>query len=561
MSRVEVVVVGAGLAGLSCAHELAVRGHDVLVLEAREVVGGRCSSWSMDGMPVESGYHRMLGSYSALPDLLARAGVAVDDIVCGEDEVEIRSSDGTSAILGASPVHKPVRTALGPVAGAAPLSAPDWVSGTGHALLDASPLRGLTAPLRAALLPIDVIADSADDFVRSWPTPLRQMVLPLVERGLMSQADLVSLGPFFAAGMAAFEADPDRLDRWSVERMADRFGVSDRALDNFLGAATAGLFFVPPHRFSAVNLFGLAHAASPRLHEQRLGAFLGGMTEVMCQPIADAASAHGASIRTGVTVTELTGSQGRVQGVRTAEGEDVTARHVVLATALGPAQRLIGARFGDHRWFRPMLGATITPSVNIQFELRRPSAEVDRTTFGPGTCVGNYAEQSRTTFRHVPGRCQVTLTPPERFLGRPDRWVAERAIAGLHEIGIDISGSVNRYRVLSQPDDFLGLEPGNWVRRPGNRTPVPGLVLAGDYTDQKWLSLMEGAVRSGSSAARVVVADEPVVDPPASEPSATSSRRSPSRQSGRGPNGRAQELAELRIQVQELSDRLDDVSL
>jgi hypothetical protein len=51
----------------------------------------------MDGMPVESGYHRMLGSYSALPDLLARAGVAVDDIVCWEDEVEIRSSDGTSA--------------------------------------------------------------------------------------------------------------------------------------------------------------------------------------------------------------------------------------------------------------------------------------------------------------------------------------------------------------------------------------------------------------------------------------------------------------------------------
>jgi hypothetical protein len=61
----------------------------------------------------------MLGSYTALPELLDRVGVSVDDIVCWEDEVEIRSSDGTSAILGASPLHRPVRTALGPVACAA----------------------------------------------------------------------------------------------------------------------------------------------------------------------------------------------------------------------------------------------------------------------------------------------------------------------------------------------------------------------------------------------------------------------------------------------------------
>jgi 15-cis-phytoene desaturase len=503
--HVEVVVVGAGLAGLSCAHELASRGHEVLVLESRDVVGGRCSSWDFDGMKVESGYHRMLGSYTALPGLLDRVGVSVDEIVCWEDEVEIRSADGTSAIMGASPLHRPARTALGPVAGAAPVSVPDWVSGTGHAVLDAAPVRLLTSPLRAGLLgPVDVIADGLDDLVSRWPAPLRQLVLPLAERGLVSQADLMTMGPFFAAGIAAFEADPDRLDRWSVERMAERFGVSDRALDNILAAATAGLFFVPPHRFSAVNLFALAHAAAPNLHEQRLGAFLGGMTEVMCQPIADAAVGHGARIRTGVAVEELLGDAGGITGVRTAGGESIRAEHTVLATALGPAQRLLGARFDDHGWFRPLLGASITPSVNIQFELSRPSAPVDRTTFGPGTCVGNYAEQSRTTFTHVPGRCQVTLTPPERFLGRSDRWVADRAIDGLHALGIDITDSVTRYRVLSQPDDFLGLEPGNHHRRPSNRTPVPGLVLAGDYTDQKWVSLMEGAVRSGTNAARVV---------------------------------------------------------
>lgn len=38
----EVVVIGAGVAGLVCAKELAAAGKDVLVVEAAECVGGRC---------------------------------------------------------------------------------------------------------------------------------------------------------------------------------------------------------------------------------------------------------------------------------------------------------------------------------------------------------------------------------------------------------------------------------------------------------------------------------------------------------------------------------------
>jgi hypothetical protein len=75
--------------------------------------------------------------------------------------------------------------------------------------LDAAPLRALTSPLRSRLLgPVDVIADGVDDLVSVWPTPLRQLVLPLVERGLVSQADLMTLGPFFAAGVAGSRPIP-----------------------------------------------------------------------------------------------------------------------------------------------------------------------------------------------------------------------------------------------------------------------------------------------------------------------------------------------------------------
>ncbi|HWC85673.1 MAG TPA: hydroxysqualene dehydroxylase HpnE [Solirubrobacteraceae bacterium] len=48
--------------------------------------------------------------------------------------------------------------------------------------------------------------------------------------------------------------------------------------------------------------------------------------------------------------------------------------------------------------------------------------------------------------------------------------------------------------------------PGARAWRPGPRTRQPGLVLAGSWTDTGWPATMEGAVRSGTAAAREAVA-------------------------------------------------------
>jgi uncharacterized protein with NAD-binding domain and iron-sulfur cluster len=47
--------------------------------------------------------------------------------------------------------------------------------------------------------------------------------------------------------------------------------------------------------------------------------------------------------------------------------------------------------------------------------------------------------------------------------------------------------------------------PGTWLGRAGPETAFPGLALAGAWTDTGWPATMEGAVRSGRAAARVVL--------------------------------------------------------
>jgi monoamine oxidase len=51
----DVVVVGAGFAGLAAARELDKRGRDVVVLEGRDRVGGRSSTATIAGVPVDLG--------------------------------------------------------------------------------------------------------------------------------------------------------------------------------------------------------------------------------------------------------------------------------------------------------------------------------------------------------------------------------------------------------------------------------------------------------------------------------------------------------------------------
>ena len=76
-------VVGGGIAGLSAAHRLQQRGHDVTVFEASEDLGGLAATYETNGDPIEKFYHHLSKSEETIVDLAADLGLgdAVEWIV------------------------------------------------------------------------------------------------------------------------------------------------------------------------------------------------------------------------------------------------------------------------------------------------------------------------------------------------------------------------------------------------------------------------------------------------------------------------------------------------
>jgi monoamine oxidase len=117
---VRLVVAGAGFAGLLAAHRVARAGHEVVVLEARDRVGGRV--WSQELVPgdprtvVERGAEFVLDGYDLMRVLAGELGLQLAEMAMSYYEREPRGGAATS--------HQEMAQCAAVVAGAAASARP-----------------------------------------------------------------------------------------------------------------------------------------------------------------------------------------------------------------------------------------------------------------------------------------------------------------------------------------------------------------------------------------------------------------------------------------------------
>ena len=97
----------------------------------------------------------------------------------------------------------------------------------------------------------------------------------------------------------------------------------------------------------------------------------------------------------------------------------------------------------------------------------------------------------------------VSLSAADGFVDITAAELREQFLPALEQLFPAAAGArVTDFFVTRERRATFRQAPGAGVLRPGTVTTVPGLVLAGAWTDTGWPDTMEGAVRSGLIAAR-----------------------------------------------------------
>ncbi|MHB8332521.1 MAG: hydroxysqualene dehydroxylase HpnE [Candidatus Dormibacteria bacterium] len=431
------VVVGGGLAGISCALDLADRGHQVSLLERAPQLGGLCRSVSdpVAGR-VDTGQHVYLGSCTALERFLDRIGTRPSLRQGRLGLVVVDSATGAARSLAAAPLPAPLH--LLPVLLGWPGLGP-WVLPQ-------------AARLAAALRHGDHRQlDSVP--ARSWLESLGQgeeIIKNLWEPFLVSSCNV-------------------GLERCSAALAAFVIG------QGLLSSASAGAIRVP-----GTDLTGWLHPPAER-----------------------------ALLKAGVTVR----LRARAIAVRRlgaddfevpdAAGATLQAELVVLATAAAQASHLLTAGGLADQGLDGAAQLPDSPIVNVHVFTDRP--------FLPGPIVVVPRSPLQWLFdrsaidpdeREPLFHSAISLSAATAEIGTPEDELAQRMWRLCQRtFPAAARARLLHARVTREAHATFAAGPGSRARRPGPRSELPGLLLAGSWTDTGWPATMEGAVRSGLAAA------------------------------------------------------------
>jgi phytoene dehydrogenase-like protein len=179
----DVVVIGAGLAGLSAARTLVSAGRSVIVLEAGDGVGGRVRTDLVDGFRLDRGFQILLTAY---PEVDRQLDVAALDLQAFDPGSIVWTGSGFEKV--ADPLRKPADALATLFADIGGLGDKARVGLLRQRLARADPVALLRAPDRSTAEALDALGFS--------PRMVRRFFRPLVG-GIQLDLDLTTSARMF----------------------------------------------------------------------------------------------------------------------------------------------------------------------------------------------------------------------------------------------------------------------------------------------------------------------------------------------------------------------------
>jgi hydroxysqualene dehydroxylase len=446
MIRYDVIVIGAGFAGLSAAVRLVQAGARVLVVEARGRLGGRATAFPDrdTGELVDNGQHVLLGCYTETLQFLRDIGAA--DNVRMEPQLAVTMIDraGRQSRLSCPSLPPPFHL----IAGIFDWEALSW--------RDRLSIAGMVTPLKNARRELhgsSVKAASPGETVENW----------LVRNGQSPRLRELLWDPL---ALAALNQPPAEAAAPPFARvLAEMFGADARAAAIVLPVKPLHLMYAEPAR--------------------------------------DYIERHGGEVRLGATARVVTDDTGAAT-----IGVDVGSDRLEVDRVVSAVPWSAFADLFDGE--PPALRATIeqarrmtsSPIVTVNLWLDR--AVLDQPFIGlPGRTM-QWVFDKRLVVGDSANHLSLVSSGAAAVVAKSNEELIRIALDEIVEaLPPARSARLVRATVVREPKATFSLAPGE-PQRPATETAVRGLVLAGDWIDTGLPATIESAVRSGHRAAEAI---------------------------------------------------------
>lgn len=451
-----VAIAGAGLAGLSCAKYLCDQGHTPVVFEARDVLGGKIAAWKdEDGDWYETGLHIFFGAYPNMLQLFKELGI--------EDRLQ-------------------------------------WKS---HSMIFNQPEEPGTY--------------SRFDFP-DLPAPINGVAAILNNNDMLNWPEKILFGIGLVPAMLRGQDYVEECDKMSWSEWLKLHNIPDRVNDEVFIAMSKALNFINPDEISSTVLLTALNRFLQEKNGSKMAFLDGSPPERLCNPLVEYIQSKGGEVHMNKPLKKINLNEDcsvksfTIQSNKDQTSDEINADAFVSALPVDLFKLMVPKEWQGIEAFRKLEGLKGVPVINIHLWFDRKLTDIDHLLFSRSPLLSVYADMSNTCKEYEdPDRSMLELVfaPAKDWISRSEEDIINATMEELkklfptHFTGTD-QANLRKYKIVKTPLSVYKAIPGCQELRPNQETPITNFFLTGDYTMQKYLASMEGAVLSGKLCAEKI---------------------------------------------------------
>merc|ERR1711990_1094510 len=364
----KVAIIGGGLSGLSCAKYLAEAGHEPIVLEARDVLGGKVSAWQdEDGDWIETGLHIFFGAYPNMMRLFKELDI--------EDRLQWK-------------VHKMV-----------------------FAMQE---------------LPGEF---TTFDFIPGIPAPFNFGLAILLNQKMLTLGEKLQTAPPLLPMLVEGQEFIDAQDELSVLDFMRKYGMPERINEEVFISMAKALDFIDPDKLSMTVVLTAMNRFLNEDNGLQMAFLDGNQPDRVCGPVKEYVEMRGGQVFCEKPMERIElNEDGSIAKVVLRGGEEVVADEYVSALPVDVLKRVVPEKWSTMPYFKQLDQLEGIPVINLHMWFDKKLTTIDHLCFSRSPLLSVYADMSTTCKEYADddkSMLELVFAPCSPIAGGDTNWIAK----------------------------------------------------------------------------------------------------------------------------------------